>query len=605
MRCAARRVEAAPMKELYDLTLENFMTYREPQTVSLRRQGLVVIEGDNQLSAALDSNGAGKTAIPDALCWAFFNVTPRGRKGAAVANRFTSGPCVVQVRFYSATGEPSAIRRQVRPYALRLTVGSQTWSNEDAEKRITQVLGFGASTFIHGAYFGQGAFSRFASASQKEQLQTLDEIHGVSFKAALKVATRWKQAWSEELAAAVVNLTTVETRLAALEEQRAKAVAAARDAHTDGALNTLKQKLRAATEHRDKLQKLIATKPAALRARKLCEHAQNAVNEANEAVREAENAVAHWTHVVNRFETAASKLLRGEGCPTCGTVPKKGQTFPVVRDAETARKKLRDARIAYERAEAVAEQAAAVLEKRRAADTLDVVLDAERRLETAQEVVNLSQEALDNANATRRTDHAVVKQLNAEIAKLKTRRTQLTKARDGASQKVSVAKYWCEAFGDRGIRLRLFQSVAGFVTQRAAEHLQDLAGGEVAASVAADVVRGWEKVTVSAEWAHGGGTLDDQSAGQDRRVSLALFAALHDLAAQYAARGFPIRVFDEPSDGLDARGRELLHAWLLKQAQQSPTTLVITHDAGLDAELRPQAVWRVVLGPDGSRVHVV
>jgi len=80
------------MIQLDTLHIQHFKSFREPQLVQLANQGLVLIEGENKISRAADSNGAGKTSIVDALTWGLFGETLSGLKGAAVANRHTTEP---------------------------------------------------------------------------------------------------------------------------------------------------------------------------------------------------------------------------------------------------------------------------------------------------------------------------------------------------------------------------------------------------------------------------------------------------------------------------------------------------------------------------------
>ena len=83
--------------KLTSLTVENFLTIREPVTIPLADQGLVLVRGDNRISASANDNGACKTGlIVDAPSVAMFGKTLRGPdviKGQDLVCRFTKGPC--------------------------------------------------------------------------------------------------------------------------------------------------------------------------------------------------------------------------------------------------------------------------------------------------------------------------------------------------------------------------------------------------------------------------------------------------------------------------------------------------------------------------------
>src|SRR5574337_2092752 len=87
------------MISFVSLHIRHFLSFREPVTLPLENQGLVLVRGDNRLSAACDANGVGKSAIFDALCWVLYGVTLRGFKADEVACRFTTEPCVVRLEF--------------------------------------------------------------------------------------------------------------------------------------------------------------------------------------------------------------------------------------------------------------------------------------------------------------------------------------------------------------------------------------------------------------------------------------------------------------------------------------------------------------------------
>ena len=101
----------------------------------------------------------------------------------------------------------------------------------------------------------------------------------------------------------------------------------------------------------------------------------------------------------------------------------------------------------------------------------------------------------------------------------------------------------------------------------------------------------------------GGAAAGSGSHGQDRRVDLALFAALQDLAESRSARPFPFRVWDEPGDALDSTGRELFARWVQAEARARGTGFLVTHAPELAESVRADRTWTVVLEKDGATVR--
>ena len=173
---------------------------------------------------------------------------------------------------------------------------------------------------------------------------------------------------------------------------------------------------------------------------------------------------------------------------------------------------------------------------------------------------------------------------------------------------VALAEYWVEAFGDRGIRSMLVDGVADFINERLAAHLEQLACGEATVRMSAqtELKKGGarERISFATEWAWGGAGPSDGSGGQDRRRDLAVFAAVQDLAESRSARPFPLKVWDEPGDNLDARGQELFLRWVETEARRRGTGLLITHSEGIASQADPDCVWTIVLDRGGARVEV-
>jgi DNA repair exonuclease SbcCD ATPase subunit len=216
---------------------------------------------------------------------------------------------------------------------------------------------------------------------------------------------------------------------------------------------------------------------------------------------------------------------------------------------------------------------------------LDRDIAAERaRKWDGQAAMKAAQDALDRASAEERG---------------------IVARRQRIARTARIAAYWVEAFGDRGIRSLLFDSVADFLNERIERHLRVLAAGEAAVTVrSTTALKGGgqrERISFGREWSWG--AVGTGSAGQDRRVDLAVFMAVQDLAEARSARQSPLKVWDEPGDALDQRGQELFAEWVTREARTRGTGLLITHSPTLEAMVEPDAVWTAVLDAEGSRVE--
>jgi len=604
--------------------------------------GLVLIRGDNRVSQAADSNGTGKTSIPSILSFAWFGVSlptplaPSGRRGDDMACRFTKSPGMATVSMEDDRG-PWRITRQVRPKSLTVE-GFDLAGDEDdklIQEKIEARLGFGPRTFRNAIVFGQGAFERFSLADQADQLRMLDEIHGMDLRKALEKAKVWRDGLTAHLTKTDAGITS-DSMLVTREQETAVILERARasfDAEKTERMAALRGHLVVALTGADvaetTLETLLARRAELVTAQGVWERIEEAVRHRDAcggAEVECERDVRDLQEKSAALTEALNALVHSDRCPTCrmdltNAATKKrikaaflpdlttvNQTLVVVMRTLT---KARDARVkAVETEEAlwaahpdidqtIRRLTAETSETARAAIQREVdrcrhdLTRVNEELETERARTWSGQDSLDRAART-------ITELETAIQKARTQAARLRRS-------IQVAEYWVDAFGDRGIRSLLLDESAGFINDRLAYHLGILAAGEAATELAATrALKGGgtrERVTISSRWAWGGEGLGSGSGGQDRRVDLALFAALQDLAEMRSARPFPLKVFDEPLDALDTRGKELGAQWVKQQARERGTVWIITHSEELEALIEPDTIWTVILDPHGARIE--
>lgn len=629
---------------------ENLGPFRARVDLNLANQGFVLIRGRNMISSALDANGVGKTSIPNGISWIAFGEDLNGRKADAVANRFTDGQCIGGMELEDDKG-PWTIERTRRPAGLRVTGIEGIAENEDmavTQERIEQRLGFGLRTFKNAIVFGQNTLERFATAGQAEQMRMLDEIQGIDFSEELKRAKIWRtdlqgkvDTLNADGAARAGRRATIERSITALETTRQRFEVDRTDRLTK--LGMVKDGIearrvtieRALREAADSSQRL----PALLQAKKAVEAALMGASQLQEAQR-ASQALYDRAH--DRTETAKkaeydftqrlNKLLGAGQCPTCRqqvTATTLGLFKPEIDAlaaktteattaseaayfrADTDRKQMEQAKKNYTDALAKLTAACGGLNPESYIASLTAVIaQGERRKTEATQIdIEVAQvnADIDQVNSAVWSGQ---EELNSLIAQARDLEDQ-AKIHEGRAvklaQALAMADYWVEAFGDRGIRSVMVDSVADYVNDRVRNHLEILAGGEATTVMSAttDLKKGGtkEKISFKTVWAWGGDGPADGSGGQDRRKDLALFAAMQDLAESRSARPFPFKVFDEPFDALDGRGKELACAWMKQMANERGTVLLMTHSDDVITNAEPDRTWTVVMDADGAHVE--
>jgi len=163
---------------LQKLKAKNFLSYQELKIEFDKK--LCLINGWNHDEDT--ANGAGKTTILDAICFALFGEIPRGVKVDEIINRKAKKECIVQL--YFSIGEDNyTITRSRKPNTLAIKKGNKEIVGKDlkeTQQLIEQIIKIDFNIFTNSVYFTQNAKSRFISATDNEKKDILTQILDLS-----------------------------------------------------------------------------------------------------------------------------------------------------------------------------------------------------------------------------------------------------------------------------------------------------------------------------------------------------------------------------------------------------------------------------------------
>lgn len=151
------------------LSIENITLYFNDS-----HAGLNVIEGINKDESSTQSNGAGKSALFDAICWGLFGLTPRGIRGKEIIKRGERTAEVIVVfeinnlrysisRCIGKANELTFYQIDVYNAWIILTQGTQALT----QAKINEVLKFDYELFKSVVYMGQDNLPDFPSLTDK------------------------------------------------------------------------------------------------------------------------------------------------------------------------------------------------------------------------------------------------------------------------------------------------------------------------------------------------------------------------------------------------------------------------------------------------------
>lgn len=152
-----------------EVRAKNFLSW-ESMEFDLKN-GVTLIDGWNEDDQT--SEGSGKSAILNAICWGLFGKIP---KDANIDDVIKEGEksCGVDVVFGDF-----AIRRTRGPNELALIVGGQVRKGKDAKETqilIEEFVGLTFETFCQTIYFAQNYTKKFITSNQEEKGKILSEV---------------------------------------------------------------------------------------------------------------------------------------------------------------------------------------------------------------------------------------------------------------------------------------------------------------------------------------------------------------------------------------------------------------------------------------------
>jgi DNA repair exonuclease SbcCD ATPase subunit len=206
--------------------MDNFKSFAGHHRIDLHRApGLYFIQGRNRKEPRLESNGAGKSSLWDAIFWCLENRTIRDRRPAgAVENRDEKGPCSVALKF-ARDDRIYKITRTRRPN--RLTIERRGQVRDIEQREVAPLLGLSGEALRRTLIVGQFG-EMFLDLGPDEQARTFTEILNLDLWIAAGERAKGKGlSWKKTLDTKVVDATRIRGQLDELQAQVTRAQARA------------------------------------------------------------------------------------------------------------------------------------------------------------------------------------------------------------------------------------------------------------------------------------------------------------------------------------------------------------------------------------------
>lgn len=618
------------------LEIHNFLTIGDAE-IELDDRGLLLIQGENADDPSAESNGAGKSSVVDALCWALFGVTARDVSGDDVVNDTRKKDCSVMVRFTDGADVYSISRhRKHATHKNQVFIGKHDTggaiidmskgTDKETQAVIDGVVGCSLDVFMAAVYAGQEKMPDLPGMTDKFLKTLIEEAAGVEVLTAAYAVARDKFA---KMKANVDALTTTQTSAANEGVRLASELA---DMETQSGIFETGRRDRAKAELSKNMPVLgeIATAEKALttwdepaaRTELAGIETKLAARKGEEAeLRRLNDEAAAKERVVASKRTALTLKKRdldnaeaslanieaqvGKPCGECGKVYCE-------HDLEAARRARRDAiaRIKCEMVPIITELKADIKASEAAAEAAgvfaksmtDVSAVAKRQLELSnllnaidaakRKIEGLKKDVETNkANASLKLTEAnpwtkAVEEKKKEVERNKGIIDGLAERVAKANEDLDLLADAVKVYGPAGVRAHILDTVTPYLNEQTREYLGALADGNIHATWAtlSKTAKGElkEKFNIGVTNDKGAKSFKGLSGGEKRKVRLATAMALQDLVASRATKPIDIFIADEVDHALDESGLERLMGVLERKAKERGTVLVISHNSLAD-----------------------
>lgn len=599
--------------------------------VELDDKGLVLIQGANSDDTSQDSNGSGKSSIPDAICWAFFGETAKGQSGDKLVNRTAKKDTSVEVMVVDEdTDDVYRISRyrkhKTHKNMLRLELEQgSSWkdltggTDKLTQEVVTRVLGCNLEVFAAAIYAGQEAMPDLPGMTDKQLKVLVEESAGITLlQDAYEIANRHvkeRKATVQDFAGKLAtkqsnidllsnNRLTLQTKQGEWETEQedrieaAKVELATNEAAFDKDLGDkiVKKKAELTAKATELRAKIAGSDAERIEERRLSdEKARADVAESNSA-----NAYDRAKNNVDTHERSMVHECDNTHCETCGhelepeNVEERRKSNEAF--AQTLKQAQDDAKKALATAQHNADTATKALQAHRDSMTdvssltseLTSLGDSQQRLDAGltnwnrqKTGVEASAQRLAEQQAAVNPVLAQIDALDKQVEGIQAEMEDLEEKRVEAAKSLFVAEEAFRVFSPAGVRAHILDTVTPHLNARTSHYLSTLTDGNISAvwSTVSKTAKGElrEKFVIDVESKTGGETFKDLSGGEKRKVRLSCAMALQDLVASRAGKPIKLFIADEIDTALDPAGLERLMTILEAKSRDKGTVLVISH----------------------------
>lgn len=607
--------------------MNNFMAI-EHAKLNLDNQGLILIEGVNKSNDSFDSNGSAKSSLVSSITYALYGKTEKGLKADDVVNKYKKKDTYVKLSFN--VGEDEYIIERYRKHKehknkVKLFCNDKeiTGSTNDVtDSQIQELFGIPFNTYVNAIIYGQGDIPMFSQATDKGKKEILESITKTDiYKQAQDVAKEKVKEVEEKQTQEQQEIEKIGYKKTLKQEQFDKEV--------EQYQSILQQKEREEQQFKQKkqdyenelnnidkqIQELKTNIPNVEDSTFTYSDYYNIYKEAKEKAllfieeklrpkyNEINTNLSIENQNINQLQNKINQLDTSDHCPVCGSpidnTHKVKEKESIENQIQESNKKVNTYKQALQ---TLNNKEKEIKEK---VTQLDNLLQQEeqqkkehdkhlqQQYQEQQNIYNqISQLESKKSSLQQPTlkDYSHIQEPNKKLHEKE--QSELNKSIDNHKESIvnleskkTKYKNAVDSFSNKGIRSVILDFITPFLNEKANEYLQTLSGSDIEIEFQTQVENAKgelkDKFDVIVKNNNGGASYKANSAGEQKRIDLAISFAIQDLIMSKDDISTNIALYDECFDGLDTIGCENVVKLLKDRLKTVSTIFVITHSQSL------------------------
>lgn len=621
---------------------KNFLSYKDLE-LDLDKRGLILVEGKNLTNSAFLSNGSAKSSLLSTVTYALYGKTEKGQTADEVVNNKVGKDTSVKL-YFDVDEQAYRIERyrkdKKNKNQVKLFKGNdeiKTNSAKETNQRILDLFGIDYSAYINSISIGQGSETSFSDATDKQKKDILENVANIAIYA------RAQEVAKQRVTDTQTKLAEYKNQLANYESEKDKfetlkqseqdkydnamsyyssaqellndAEGKYKDLVEQANLDTLNEQKEKLLDELSRIKYLIDNKEPKQTFTLDTSEYENKISELQVILNKFSAEKMSKENEVNNLKVSYNSFNTATVCPTCGSpldpthalneqekiinqVAKiKEYIIQLEGGINMTNKKITEAK--QELQDKQTEFNEFVADRDREYDSI-VSVNQKAYFNKQQEVNNIQSQIdkvnndIQNAYNTMehyRWDLEKREQPNPpydykeELDKLEKDNKENMEKVDKLTDDMLEYEQVVKMYSNSGVRSIVLDNITPYLNEQANKYLAILAGSTIQINLTTQKENKdgsiSDKFEVEVYNASGGSDYKSASAGERKRIDLAISFALQDLVIKQNNTSVNLLMLDEVFENLDEVANENVITLLEEKAKEVDSIFVITHNEQL------------------------